>query len=93
VAPEERSLLTIKAILNTFGRASGLFANLNKSSATPLHCTETDMELVLSILSCKVQEFPCRYLGVPLSVCKLKRADEQPLIDKIAARILGWKGR
>jgi len=93
VAPEERSLLTIKAILNTFGRAYGLFANLDKSLATPLHCTETDMELVLTILSCKVQEFPCRYLGIPLSVYKLKRADEQPLIDKIAARIPGWKGR
>lgn len=47
---------------------------------------------VLDILSCRAEEFPCRYLGIPLSVFKLKRADEQALIDKVAARIPTWKG-
>jgi hypothetical protein len=39
-----------------------------------------------------VQTFPCKYLGIPLSVYKLKRSEEQFLIDKVAARILAWKG-
>ena len=32
---------------------------------------------------CKIQDFPCRYLGVPLSFFKLKKCDEQPLIDAV----------
>ena len=31
--------------------------------------------------------FPCKYLGIPLTLLKPRRADEQPLIDKVAARI------
>jgi hypothetical protein len=45
------------------------------------------------MLACGVQQFPCCYLGIPLSVYRLKRADVQPLVDKVAARILGWKGQ
>ena len=37
-------------------------------------------------------EFPIHYLGIPLSVYKLKRADEQSLVDKVAARLPSWKG-
>lgn len=44
-------------------------------------------------LMCKVEKFPCRYLGIPLSIYKLKRLDEQRLIDAVAARIPLWKGR
>jgi hypothetical protein len=35
--------------------------------------------------------FPCRYLGVPLSLHRLRRADEQSLVDSVAARIPTWK--
>jgi hypothetical protein len=41
---------------------------------------------------CSIEGFPCRYLGVPLSVYRLRRSEEQPLIDKVAAKIPGWKG-
>jgi hypothetical protein len=34
-----------------------------------------------------------RYLGIPLTLLKPTHAEEQPLIDKIAARILTWKAR
>jgi hypothetical protein len=39
-----------------------------------------------------IEGFPCRYLGVPLSIYMLRCSEEQPLIDKVAARILGWNG-
>ena len=40
---------------------------------------------------CSVTNFPCRYLRIPLSLKRLSRADELPLIDVVAARILTWK--
>jgi hypothetical protein len=32
-----------------------------------------------------VSPFPCRYLGIPLSLLRLKRVDEQALVDRVAA--------
>lgn len=93
VVPGVRDLEMIKAVLTIFGLASGLFSNLDKSVATPINCTEVDVGRVQEILACRVECFPCRYLGIPLSVSKLKRSEEQPLVGKVAARIPGWKGR
>ena len=93
LAPSEQDLWTVRTVLQIFGSASGLFANLEKSKATPIHCSEQDMDLVTQILQCQTEQFPTRYLGVPLSVRKLKRADEQPLLDRVAGRIPGWKGQ
>lgn len=88
VKPSERDLLSLKGALNIFGLASGLFSSLDKSVATPIHCSAEDMERVQSILSCQIEPFPCKYLGIPLSVHKLKRSEEQFL----ANRIPSWKG-
>ncbi|XP_066392411.1 uncharacterized protein [Miscanthus floridulus] len=92
VVPNVRDLQVIKAVLTIFGLASGLFSNLDKSVASPLHCSENDIAKVRDILSCRIEDLPCRYLGAPLSVRRLKRSDEQPLIDEVAARIPKWKG-
>ena len=92
VAPLEADLLVVRAALNIFGLASGLLTNLDKTMAIPIHCSEVQVERTLTVLSCRLESFPCRYLGVPLSVFRLKRSDEQPLIDRVAARIPGWKG-
>jgi hypothetical protein len=69
------------------------FSNLDKSVATPIACSEEDIDQVCSVLSCGIEGFPCRYLGIPLSVYKLRRSVEQGLIDAIAARIPLWKGK
>jgi hypothetical protein len=76
VAPRERDLETMKAALAIFGLASGLFSNLDKSIATLMHRSEPDVARVWDILSCRIEEFPCRYLGVPHSVRRLKRSEE-----------------
>ena len=92
VALVTRDLEAIKAALQIFGLAFGLFSNFDKSVATPIHCTVEDLQRLNEVLACRVEHFPCRYLGIPLSVFKLKRSEEQFLIDKVAARIPGWKG-
>ena len=92
VLPQQRDLEVIKGVLSIFGLASGLFSNLDKSVATLLNCTHTQIQLLHNILPCRVEDLPCRYLGVPLSVRRLTRSQEQPIIDKVAARIPGWKG-
>jgi len=93
VVPKVEDLLVVKAAVQVFGKASGLFSNLDKSVATPIGCSEQEMTLVRYTLSCKIENFPCRYLGIALSMYKLKRLDEQRLVDSVASRIPQWKGR
>jgi hypothetical protein len=36
-------------------------------------------------------DFPCKYLGLPLSLRRLTNAQVQPYIDRIADQLQGWK--
>lgn len=49
-----------------------LFSNLEKSVATPIHCSEQDMLLVHEILAYQTKNFPCRYLGILLPIHMLR---------------------
>ena len=78
-------------LLQLFGEASGLRTNIQKSNVLPIQCSEEDRAVLLAHLPCQISEFPCKYLGVPLSPHKLTRAQVHPIIDKIADRLPGWK--
>ena len=78
-------------ILQLFGEASGLKTNVQKSSVLPIQCTEEDKLVLQEHLPCQISEFPCKYLGVPLSPLKLTKAQIQPIIEKIGDRLSGWK--
>jgi len=78
-------------ILNLFGRASGLKTNMEKSSVLPIQCQEEDRHLIHSLLPCQLLDFPCKYLGVHLSLHKLTKAQVQPIIDRISDQLPGWK--
>ena len=42
-------------------------------------------------MPCEVLDFPCKYLGLPLTIRKLTKADLQPMVDKVAEMLPGWK--
>jgi hypothetical protein len=91
IAPVANDLAAIKTILQIFGDATGLYTNLDKCVATLITCSQEEVQLTHNALSCAVGAFPCRYLGVPLSTRRLRRSEEQFLIDAVAARIPLWK--
>ncbi|XP_066373644.1 uncharacterized protein [Miscanthus floridulus] len=64
---------------------------MDKCMATPIRCTDEMMLVVQAVFPCVVTPFPCKYLGIPLSLRRLKRVDEQELMDVVAARIPTWK--
>ena len=41
----------------------------------------------------KLCKFPGKYLGLPLHTRKLRKIEVQPLLDKIGAKLPGWKGK
>jgi hypothetical protein len=78
-------------LLDLFGDASGLRTNVQKSNVLPIHCVEDDLALIQNLLPCEMLEFPCKYLGLPLTIKKLTKTQVQPIIDKIADQLPGWK--
>jgi len=91
VAPKPEDLSCLRQIFELFGAASGLLVNVDKSVLSPIACEEGMVEQAVAAFPCVVAGFPIRYLGIPLSLGRLKRSDEQHLVDKIAAKIPTWK--
>jgi hypothetical protein len=56
----------------------------------PIQCQE-DKQIIQALLPCQLLDFPCKYLRVPLSLQKLTKAQIQPIIDKVADQLPGWK--
>lgn len=89
--PVERDLTTCASILNLFGHASGLQVNMNKTAAISIRCSQAQMDLVCESIGCASTSFPCKYLGLPLSIRKQTAAQLQGLVDQLVVRLPYWK--
>ena len=78
-------------LLDLFGEASGLRTNVQKSNVLPIHCAEENLALIQNLLPCEMLDFPCKYLGLPLTIKKLTKEQVQPIIDRIANQLPRWK--
>jgi hypothetical protein len=56
-----------RAILSKFGEALGLHSNQQKSCGIPIQCDHEQAEAAELVLSCIKADFPCTYLGLPIS--------------------------
>ena len=74
-----------------FGDASGLQTNIQKSNIIPISCAEGSLAAIPDILPGTISEFPCNYLGLPLSYKKVLKRDLMPWIEKIADKLPCWK--
>lgn len=84
-------LSLIKSLLGKFANSWGLRANMVKSSIVPICCAEEDVELASQHLDCQIASFPCKYLGLPLSIRKLTNIDLQPILYRVADALPEWK--
>jgi hypothetical protein len=89
--PTNEEISITMDILQVFGEAFGLRNNVQKSSVLPIQCSDDKKTLVQQLLPCEMSDFPCRYLGLPLSLKKLTRDQLQPIIDRIAYHLPSWK--
>jgi len=92
IKPTQHDLANLQQILQHFGEATGLKTNIQKTELYKINCEGLDLDNVLAQFGGHTCCFPCKYLGLPLQIGRTRRADEQLLIDKIGARLPGWKG-
>ena len=67
--------------------------NVGKSSVAPIRCDGIDIGVILQNFPATLSEFPLKYLGLPLSLGRLRRVDLQPYIDKAASKLNPWKAK
>jgi hypothetical protein len=59
----------------------------------PICCDEQHLQEILDVFLARTGSFPCRYLGLPLHIKKLRKLDYLPLLEKVGGKLPGWKGK
>ena len=86
-------MLALADLLTFFGEASGLKTNFQKLTIIPIRCDGLNLNNIMAGSPTEVSRFPIKYLGLPLTVKRLKRVDFQPLVDKAISKLTLWNGR
>lgn len=74
-----------------FGKITRLKINIDKSVVITIRCQALDLDNILLNFRVVQKYLPCTYLGLPLSLRKIRRVQLQPCIDKIEVRLAGYK--
>ncbi|CAL5339713.1 unnamed protein product [Camellia sinensis] len=86
-------VLALKRLLRCFEMASGLKINYHKSVVCGVGVSISELAVFASLLNCKTQTLPLKYLGLPLGANPRRKKTWQPVIDKFKLRLAGWKRR
>lgn len=92
IRPTPQEATAIREILTIFGNATGLNTNLAKCSITPIYGGEDAMGDIVQILQCQVKDFPVRYLGLPLSIRRVPKAELQTMVDNVMRKMPACHG-
>jgi hypothetical protein len=57
----------------------------------PISYDGIDLEDILEGFLARVKSLPCRYLGLPLHLKKMRRVDYVHFLDKVGSKIPRWK--
>uniref|UniRef100_A0A8R7TQX5 Reverse transcriptase domain-containing protein n=1 Tax=Triticum urartu TaxID=4572 RepID=A0A8R7TQX5_TRIUA len=93
VNPVRQEIDELLHILHCFGEATDLKVNQAKSSVVPIACDGIDLVDVLQSFGGTMAALPITYLGIPITTGKLRLVHLQLILDRIRARLAGWKGR
>ena len=67
--PVRQEVTTVKAILASFGAASGLLTNIQKSAVFPIRCEGPSLQNIMEAFQCPIKSFPY----VPILACRCTR--------------------
>ena len=85
-------IIYLANILTRFGEPTDLVTNCKKSQVAPIKCEGLDLDDILQVFPATRTNFPMKYLGLPLSVTRLKRIYFQPVEDRVARKLRPWEG-
>lgn len=91
--PKREDVNCIMQIMEAFGDAMGLRINMQKSSVAPIRCDSIDLDDVLRDFTGTRVHFLIKYLGLPLTLGRLRMVHLKYIQDRAKGKIEGWQGR
>ena len=91
--PNREEVASLLNILTHFGATTGLRLNWTKCSVAPIRCAGINLDQVLEPFAGLKVHFPITYLGLPLTLGRLKIVHLQGILDKARKKLAGWQGR
>ncbi|CAN1153332.1 LINE-1 retrotransposable element ORF2 protein [Linum perenne] len=83
----------VKRVLQDFKEISGLQFNSEKSRIYIAGVQLDEVDVITASSGFSRGDIPFRYLGVPLTVGKLRKNDCKVLLDKITRRVMDWRAK
>ena len=77
-------------VLIWFETGTGLKINLGKSKLVPVVMVH-NIELLLTVLGCKLGILPTKYLGLPLGAKFKDKTIWNPILETMERQLVGWK--
>jgi hypothetical protein len=81
INPTKEDMRAVVDIMKQFGDAIGLCMNMSKNVALPIWCAQIDLDEVLQCFHGERATFPMNYLGLPITLGRLRMTQLQPCLD------------
>jgi hypothetical protein len=91
--PVQGEVAALFNILEQFENASGLKLNLAKCLVAPIRCLGLELDHILQPSADQRVSFPIKYLGLPLTLGRLRLVHIQNIIDKTRTKLAGRQGQ
>ncbi|MFS7991078.1 putative RNA-directed DNA polymerase [Helianthus anomalus] len=85
------NIFNVVRILRCFRICSGLHINLDKSSIIGIGIPDSDLHSMALDIGCKVDQFPLKYLGLPVGANMNRISNWSPVIGMFESRLALWK--
>lgn len=78
-----RDIDRLRVLLDSFALATDLKINYQKSTVVPLNVVSDTLQHCIASLQCQVEDFPQKYLRLPMSTEKIRLATLMPAINHV----------
>ncbi|KAJ4758872.1 RNA-directed DNA polymerase (reverse transcriptase)-related family protein [Rhynchospora pubera] len=89
---EKEVVQAIKWAFLAFEAVAGMKINFAKCEMYPINVGTDHVNDLAQVFGCQVNEFPIRYLGVPIHWKNLKKTDWYTVMEKYQKKLQGWSG-
>lgn len=91
--PIRNDVQALFSILDGFRKATGLKLNMAKCTVAPIRCGNLQLDYILEPFLGQRASLPITYLGLPLTLGRLKVIHVQRAVDQTRNKLAGWQGK
>lgn len=91
--PNLKDVMGVRRVPRAFEMTSGVKINFHKTVICGVGLNDEELKSFASVLKCKSQKFPIKYLGMPLCVSPRLNSSWKDVIEKVRKRLASWKRR